>query len=78
MGNVDIVCFDLLFFLTDEKIEIQKIDQLAWNFDTAFFSELRYKQNPGNGRKFNTLDMKINLQSCPSTGEKVWQIWLMT
>lgn len=30
MGNVDIVCFDLLvFFLTDEKIEIQKIDQLA-------------------------------------------------
>ena len=30
MGNVDIVWFDLLFFfLTDEKIEIQKIDQLA-------------------------------------------------
>ena len=63
-GNVDIVCFDLLvffFFLTDEKIEIQKIDQLAWNFDIAFFSEHRYKQNPGNGRKFNTLDMEINL-----------------
>lgn len=22
--------------------------------------------------------MEINLQSCPSTGENNWQIWLMT
>lgn len=32
MGSVDIVCFDLVFFLTDEKIEIQKDQSICPEF----------------------------------------------
>lgn len=79
-GNVDvIVLIFLVFFYRWEDWDPKRSINLP-HILTQYFkmSTTVNWMNPGNRRKFNTLEMEISLQTCPSIRGKVWQIWLMT
>lgn len=66
------ICLNFLVFQRMRRLRLKKMDQFAPSFDiVVVLSEYHCEVNPGNGRKFNTLEIEINFQSWPTMGGQI-------